>query len=108
MAEKKTNSKGSAKTTKNKNLDYAYSRMANKIRSMIKASIKDLHLILTGLMYDSIFVYPDGKGGYDIEAEDYFWIHNERYGILDEIFNSRELADYQTKVLGEAIELELK
>jgi hypothetical protein len=90
-----------------KKLKYAYAKIANRIRKLIKARIKEQGLIDTGLLYDSIFVYPDGQGGFEIQAEHYFQYLDEPYDLSDYVFNSIELVEYMEQVLGEAIELEI-
>ncbi len=85
----------------------AYNKIANKIRKMIKQRIKDLGLIDTGLMYDSIFVYPDYKGNFTIESEDYFKYLDEPYNITEWVFNSEEFLDFVNETIEADIEKQI-
>lgn len=75
-------------------------RIANKLKSLLKAKIKEYDLIDTKLMYDSIWVEPDGEYGFIIHAEHYFKFLDEgtvyipAYNIVENTINSKEFQDY--------------
>lgn len=89
-------------------------RIANKLRAMLKAKIKELHLIDTGALYDSIFVEPDDNGGFIIYAEPYYIYLDEgtenipAFNISEETINSKEFQDYISTVMIDEIEYEIR
>lgn len=73
--------------------------IAQKIEDMIKQKIKDEGLVKTGKLLNSISVKSDGKGGFDIFAEDYFKYLDEEHQISSSVFNSTELNDFITEYI---------
>jgi len=83
-------------------------RVANKLKALIKARIKQLELIDTGALYDSIFVYPDGDSyNYTIKSEPYLKYLDGNYNIIEYCIDSKEFQDYIKESISEDIEIEL-
>ena len=85
-----------------------YNKIENKIEQMLKDRIKQLNLVKTGKLLNSISVKSDGKGGFDVTAEDYFTVLDEKNNISNYVFESAELTSFITKEVTKQIEEELK
>ena len=84
-------------------------RVANKLKALIKERIKQLGLIDTGALYDSIFVYPDGDTyNYTIKGEYYLKYLDGDFDIIEYCINSKEFQDYiKESVAQDYIEYEI-
>lgn len=85
----------------------SWDRIARKLQKLIQARIKQLGLIDTGLLYDSIAVYPDGDSGFIVKAEDYFKYLDGDYNILEYCINSKEFIDYTKETIENDINIAL-
>lgn len=81
-------------------------KIAKKAEDMIKARIKELGLVKTGRLLNSISVMVTDDG-FNVIAEDYFTPLDEEYNISDYVFRSNEFAEYAEKIMVEEIEDEL-
>lgn len=86
----------------------SWDRIASKLQKLLKARIKQLGLIDTGLLYDSISVYPDGDSSFIVKAEDYFKYLDGDYNIISYCVNSKEFLDYVEQSIKEDINIELE
>lgn len=93
-----------AKPTKNQN------KIANKLKALIKKRIKDLGLIDTGALYDSIEVWPDGNYNFDVTGELYLKFLDggtdrgiRAYHIIDYVVNSDEFINYVAEEIASEI-----
>jgi len=85
-------------------------RVANKLKGLIKDRIKQLGLIDTGQLYDSIMVYPDGDTyNYSIKGEYYLKYLDGDFDIIEYCINSREFQDYiKESVAQDYVEYEIE
>lgn len=73
--------------------DINYKPIENKIKVMIQDRIKELGLVKSGKLLNSISVsYSDS--GFKISAEDYFEYLDEKYNISEYVLYSDELTDF--------------
>jgi len=76
-------------------VDFAseYSKIADELTRLVQDELRRQGLVDTGSLLNSVrFVANPSPQGYTIEMEalDYFKYVDERYGILDAVFNSSE------------------
>lgn len=87
-------------------------KVANYLKKLLKQRIKDLGLVDTGQMYDSIMVTPyedsDGELGFTVKAEDYFKYLDGDYNIVDYVVNSKEFTNYLKNALIEDINTDIE
>lgn len=68
--------------------------ISNKIEELIKERIKDLGLIKTGKLLNSIKVSSDSEGNFSIIAEDYYNHLDEEYNISKYVLEGVELISF--------------
>lgn len=83
-------------------------RIAKKLTTLLRKRIKQLDLIDTGLMYDSIEVVVDSGTSFSIITTDYFKYVDGNYDIIDYVLNSKEFTDYAAESLTDDIEISLE
>lgn len=67
--------------------------VAKKIEDLIKQKIRMEGLVKTGKLIESIKVTWTADGDFTLMAEDYFWVLDEKYKIMEWVYNSNEFAD---------------
>lgn len=73
------------------NFQKEYSNIANELTRLVQDELRNQGLVDTGALLNSVkFVANPSPEGYKIEMEalDYFTYLDDRYGILDNVFNS--------------------
>lgn len=68
--------------------------IASKIEEMLKDRIKELGLVKTGRLLNSIQVIMNDDYSFKVIAEDYFPPLDEEYDISSSVLNSDELASF--------------
>ena len=84
-----------------------WGRISNKLTKLLKEKIKQLNLIDTQLMYDSIYCTYKGDS-IIVHVEHYFKYHDGDYDIIESCINSQEFQSYVQTVMVEEIEYTLK
>ncbi len=84
-----------------------FDKVADKIEEMLKDRIKELGLVKTGRLLNSISVKATDEGGFTIIAEDYFTVLDEEHNISEYVFNSDELADFIGEQVSEQLQKEI-
>jgi hypothetical protein len=78
--------------------------ISNKIEELIKERIKDLGLVKTGKLLNSIKVSSDSEGNFSITAEDYYNYLDEEYNISRYVLEGSELISFIENYVSTQIE----
>ena len=83
------------------NLDSEYRNIASELTRLVQDEIKRQGLVKTGRLLNSInFISTKTNDGYKLsmEAIDYFPYIDNKYGVLDNVFNSPSYSNIQDKI----------
>lgn len=69
-------------------------KTANFLEKLIKDKIKELGLVKSGKMMNSIKVIPDNELGFSVKAVDYFEFLNQTHNIINSVIDTKEFVDY--------------
>lgn len=78
--------------------------ISNKIEELIKERIKELGLVKTGKLLNSIKVSSDSEGNFSIIAEDYYNYLDEEYNISRYVLDGSELISFIENYVSTQIE----
>lgn len=84
----------------------AIDKIADKLEELIKKRIKDLGLVKTGSLLNSVKVIVSDET-FEVEANDYYEKLDEEYDISKYVLESREFQNYIAEVLEKEIDNEL-
>ena len=87
-------------------IDIDYTPITKKSEDLIKKRIKQLGLVKTGKLLNSISVSYDGNV-FLVTAEDYFSVLDEKHNISDYVFNSPEFISFVENYMVEQIEKQI-
>ncbi len=81
--------------------------IAKKIEDLIKKRISDLGLVDTGTLLNSISVSTNGIGSFEVTAEDYYSVLDEKYNISNYALESEELTSFIEEEIARQINKEI-
>ena len=87
-------------------IDINYDPICREIERQIKKRIRQLGLVKTGKLLNSISVTTNGETFF-VSAEDYFSILDEKHNITDYVFDSTTLISFIENYMVQQIEKQI-
>lgn len=84
-------------------MDIDLTPIEREIERLLKSRIKELGLVKTGKLLNSISVYYSGNG-FNISAEDYFTELDDKHNISEYVLYSDELEKFIEEYLAKELE----
>jgi hypothetical protein len=88
-------------------MELDFKPISKKIEELIKKRIKDLGLVKTGTLLDSISVSTNGVGSFEVTAEDYYTALDAKYNISNYALESDELTQFIEDEIAKQLQKEI-
>jgi hypothetical protein len=85
-------------------MDIDYTEISRKLEDIIKARIKDLGLVDTGKLLNSITASFNSSGTISITAEDYYDVLDKKHNITNYATSSKVFTDFTEKEINKQVE----